>query len=236
MENLVANISSYLTEISIISYLVVFVGGIITSFTPCIYPLIPIIIGVIGASKEKSISRNFILSFSYVIGMSIVFSILGMVAALTGKLFGQIQSSPVAHIIVGNVIIIFGLMLLGVIRMPTFLLNRIGAGKVLKRGGLFGAFLMGLISGLIAAPCASAVLGALLVYVATKGNPVFGFTLLFSFSIGLGALLIIIGTFAGIVSKIPRSERAMVIFEKILAFGMILLGEYFVFKAGMLSI
>jgi len=236
MENLVANISSYLTEISIISYLVVFVGGIITSFTPCIYPLIPIIIGVIGASKEKSISRNFILSFSYVIGMSIVFSILGMVAALTGKLFGQIQSSPVAHIIVGNVIIIFGLMLLGVIHMPTFLLSRIGAGKVLKRGGFFGAFLMGLISGLIAAPCASAVLGALLVYVATKGNPVFGFTLLFSFSIGLGALLIIIGTFAGIVSKIPRSERAMVIFEKILAFGMILLGEYFVFKAGMLSI
>lgn len=236
MENLMTNISSYLTEISIVSYLVVFIGGVITSFTPCIYPLIPIIIGVIGASKEKSIGRNFLLSFSYVIGMAIIFSILGMVAALTGRLFGQIQSNPIAHIIVGNVIIVFGLMLLGVIKMPTFLLSRIGAGKVLKKGGFFGAFLMGLISGLIAAPCASAVLGALLVYVATKGNPVFGFTLLFSFSIGLGTLLIIIGTFAGIVSKIPRSEKAMVMFEKILAFGMILLGEYFIFKAGMLSI
>ena len=236
MENLLSNISGYLAEISILSYIAVFVGGILTSFTPCIYPLIPIIIGVIGTSKEKSIGRNFLLSLSYVLGMAITFSILGIIAALTGSLFGQIQSSPIAHIVVGGIIIIFGLALLDVIPMPTFFLSRIGAGKVIRGGTGFSAFSMGLASGIIAAPCASPVLGALLVYVAAKGNPVFGFTLLLCFVMGLGTLLIIAGTFAGVISKVPRSERAMRIFQRVLAFGMIIVGGYFIFKAGMLAV
>lgn len=228
-------VENYLTDISIISYVVVFLGGLITSFTPCIFPLIPIIISVIGASKEKSTSRNFLLSLSYVLGMAVVFSILGMIAGLTGTLFGRIQSNPIAHLIVGSIIILFALSLLNIIPLPTFLLARSGAGKVIRgRGTVFAAFLMGLVSGLIAAPCASAVLGALLVYVASKGNVFFGATLLFCFAVGLGTFLMLIGTFTGLVSKIPRSERAMKIFEKVLAFGMIILGGYFVYKAWVL--
>ena len=80
------------------------------------------------------------------------------------------------------------------------------------------------------------MLAALLVYVGTKGNPIFGFTLLFTFAAGLGIVLIVIGTFAGVVTKIPRSEKAMKAVERLLALGMILLGEYFIFKAGILSI
>lgn len=236
MQDLMSNISGYLTEVSVLSYLVVFAGGVLTSFTPCIYPLIPIIVGVIGASKEKSPGRNFLLSLSYVFGMAIIFSILGLAASLTGRLFGQVQSNPVVHLAVGGAIILFALALLDVVPMPTFFLSRAGAGKVVKRGGFFSAFLMGLISGFIAAPCTSAVLGALLVYVGAKGNPVFGFTLLITFAVGLGTILVIIGTFAGVVSKIPRSERAMVIFQKVLAFGMIFLGAYFIYKAGILSV
>jgi len=193
-------------------------------------------VGVIGASKEKSIVGNFLLSLSYVLGMALVFSILGVFAAFTGKLFGQIQSSPIAHLIVGNVIIIFALSLLDVIPLPTAFLSRAGAGKVVRGGGKANAFFMGLASGLIAAPCASAVLGALLVYVATEKNPFFGFTLLFCYAIGLGLVLILIGTFTGAVSKIPRSEKVMKIIQKVLAFAMILLGEYFIFRAGMLSL
>lgn len=225
------SVEKYLVDISLLSYIAVFIGGVLVSFTPCIYPLIPIIIGVIGASKEKSLRRNFLLSLSYVAGMAFVFSILGMIAGLTGSLFGRIQSSPIAHLAVGGIIIVFALLLLDIIPLPTFFLTRSGAGRVVRGGGKFASFLMGLASGLIAAPCASAVLGALLVYVAAKGNVFFGFTLLFCFGTGLGTLLIIIGTFTGFVSRIPRSERAMKISQKLLAFGMIALGGYFIYKA-----
>ncbi|HIE44515.1 MAG TPA: hypothetical protein EYP78_06970 [Candidatus Omnitrophica bacterium] len=230
------NISNYLSNISFLSYLVVFIGGVATSFTPCVYPLIPIIIGVIGSSQEKSKFRNFILSFSYVLGIALTFSILGMVAAMTGRLFGELQSSPIAHIIVGNIIIFFGLALLDVITIPTFLLSRAGAGKIIKGRSIFPIFLMGVASGFVAAPCTAAVLGALLAYVATTQNVVSGFTLLFTFAIGLGTLLLIIGTFAGILTTIQKSEKAMGIVQKVIAFGMILLGEYFIFKAGLLGI
>jgi len=175
------------------------------------------------------------LVLSYVVGMAVTFSVLGLFAALTGKLFGQIQSSYVAYLIVGNVIILFGLMLLDVISLPTFFLSRVGAGKIVKGGGALSAFLMGAISGFVAAPCTAAVLGALLAYVATTQKVIFGFTLMFVFAIGLGTILLIIGTFTGVVRSIPRSEKFMSIMQKGLAFVMILLGEYFIFRAGMLN-
>ncbi len=228
------NIQSYLTNISPLTYIVVLIGGVITSFTPCVYPLIPIIVGVIGARKEKSKLRNFILSFTYVLGIAFTFSILGMIAAMTGSFFGEIQSSSLAHLIVGNIIILFGLALLNVITLPTFLLSRAGAGRV-RKGGMLSVFIMGVASGFVASPCTAAVLGALLAYVATTQSVVFGFTLLFTFAIGLGTVLILIGTFTGILTALPKSEKLMRIIERGLAFAMIILGEYFIFRAGMLN-
>lgn len=230
------NFSHYLSNISVMTYLAVFVGGVVTSFTPCVYPLIPIVVGVIGSSKEKSRWRNFILSFSYCLGMALTFAILGAVAAMTGRLFGQLQSSPLAHIIVGNIIILFALALLDVIPLPIFLLSRAGAGKIRKSGSVLPVFFMGIASGFVTAPCTAAVLGALLAYVATTQNVIFGFSLLFTFALGMGTLLIIIGTFAGIVTSLPRLRKWMPIIQKTLALAMILLGEYFIFRAGLLSI
>ena len=230
------NISNYLTNISLMSYLVVFIAGVAVSFTPCVYPLIPIIVGVIGSSREKSRGRNFILSFSYVLGLALTFSILGLVAAMTGRFFGQFQSSALAHIIVGNVIILFGLALLNVIPLPTSLLYKAGVGKARKGGSVFAVFLMGVLSGFVAAPCTVPVLGALLAYVATSQNIIFGFSLLFTFALGLGALLILIGTFAGVLVSLPRLEKQMHLIQKMIAFAMILLGEYYIFRAGLLSI
>lgn len=230
------NISVSLENISIVTYFIVFAGGIAASFTPCIYPLIPIIVGVIGSSGEKSKLKNFFLALSYVLGMAVTFSILGMIAAITGKLFGQMQTSPVAHLIVGNIMILFGLVLLGVIHLPLFMLSSVGAGKVRKGGTVFPVFLMGAASGFVAAPCTAAVLGALLAYVATTQNVVFGFSLLFVFAVGLGTLLIIIGTFTGMIAAARKLDKFMVVMEKIIGFGMILLGEYFVFRAGFLSV
>jgi len=217
-------------------YLTAFIGGIAVSFTPCVYPLIPIIIGVIGSNKEKSRLRNFVLSLSYVLGTALTFSVLGVVAALTGRIFGQLQSSATAHIVVGNIIILFGLSLLDIITLPSFLLHRLGLGRVVKGKGPFPAFLMGLLSGFVAAPCTAAVLGGLLTYVATTQNIVFGFTLLFAFALGLGTILVVIGTFTGIVTSLPKLDKWMRLIQKLLAFGMIALGAYFIFRAGTLTI
>jgi len=217
------------------TYIVVFLGGVAASFTPCVYPLVPIIIGVIGSQQEKSKKRNFVLSFSYVLGIAVTFSILGTIAAATGKMFGQMQTSPIAHLIVGNIIILFGLALLDVIHLPTFLLTRVGAGKIIKGKSIFPVFLMGAASGLISAPCTAAVLGALLAFVASTQNIALGFSLLFVFAIGLGTLLVIIGTFTGAVMALRKLDKWMHIFQKIIAFGMIALGEYFIYRAGILS-
>lgn len=229
------NVPDYLTNISFATYLVVYLGGLATSITPCVYPLIPIIAGTIGSSQEKSRLKSFVLSLLYVLGMACTFSILGVLAAMTGKIFGQIQSSPLAHLIVGNVIILFGLALLDVIPMPVFLLSRAGAGKVMKGGSNLSVFFMGAISGLIAAPCTAAVLGALLAYVASKQNVAIGFTLMFTFALGVGSFLVLIGTFTGILTGFKKSERLAQILQKIMALAMIIVGEYFVFKAGMLN-
>jgi len=230
------NISAYFENISILTFAVVFFFGILVSFTPCVYPLIPIIAGVIGATKESSKLKNFFLSLCYVAGLALTFSVLGLVAGLTGRLFGQVQSSPVAHLIVGGIIIVFALSMMGVFPLPVFLLNRAGAGRVTKGGNFVSVFFMGAASGLIAAPCATPALGAVLAYVASTQNAFMGFLLLFTFASGLGLLLVIVGTFSGIIAAMPRSARWLAIVEKAIGILMIVIGCYFIFKAGTLSV
>lgn len=229
------NINEYLNNISFLTFVFIFAGGVLTSFTPCVFPLIPIVVGVIGGASGTSRWKNFILSLAYVLGMAVTFSVLGMVAALTGKLFGQIQSSPTAHVIVGSFIILFGLALVDVIPMPTFLLSKAGAGRVGKGGSFFSVFLMGAASGFVAAPCTAAVLAAVLTFVASTQNIVLGFSLLFVFALGLGTLLVLVGTFTGVVAALKKSEKWALIIQKVMALFMIALGCYFIFQAGKLS-
>ncbi|MBF0215647.1 MAG: sulfite exporter TauE/SafE family protein [Candidatus Omnitrophica bacterium] len=230
------DISRYLVNVDVLTYAVVFSAGIVTSFTPCVYPLVPIISAVIGATGERSKKRNIFLSLAYVTGMSLTFSLIGVFAAITGRLFGEIQSNSIANLVVGGLIIFFALALLGEFQLPVHLINRFGAGK--KHGGrsAFPVFIMGLTSGLIAAPCATAVIGALLAFVASKQNIFLGFSLLFVYSMGLGAMLVLVGAITGMVSSLRKSGPFAKIVEKVLAVAMIILGCYYVFKAGTLSV
>ena len=230
------NITGYLENIGFISFAIVFLGGVLTSFTPCVYPLLPIIAGVIGSSEEQSKLKNFLLSICYVLGMALTFALLGVVAAISGRFFGQIQSSPAAHIVVGSVIIIFSLTIFDVIPLPTSLLYRAGSGRVFKRGAALSVFFMGAVSGLIAAPCATAVLAAVLAYAATTQNVILGFFLLFTFALGLGTLLVVVGTFVGVLKNMPASGKWVAIAGKFMAFAMLAVGCYFIFKAGTLSV
>jgi thiol:disulfide interchange protein DsbD len=212
-----------------------YMGGVLTSFTPCVYPVIPITIAYIGADKSESRWKGFILSLVYVMGMAVTYTALGGFAALTGRLFGQIQANPWIYFVVANICIIMGLSMLGVfflnVRMPARL-----TGLHPERKGLMGSLIIGVITGFIVGPCTAPVLAVLLTLVATRQNVFLGMTLLFVFALGMGTLLILLGTFAKLIATIPRSGVWMTRINKIFGWIMMGAGEYFLIKTGTLWI
>lgn len=212
-----------------IDYLVAFSGGVLVSLTPCIYPLIPITASFIGIKAEGRRLKGLSLGLIYVTGMAFTYSILGLVASLTGKFFGAFSTHPLTSIIVGVVIIIFGLSMLEVfqIQLPVF----IKLPHLNKKPGYLSSFLLGLTSGLIISPCISPALGAILVYLAARSNILYGITLLFAFAYGMGLILIIIGAFSSLLLSLPKAGRWMVQIKKICALLLMLIGAYFIYTA-----
>ncbi len=222
-----------LAQTPLLAYPVVYAAGVLTSFTPCVYPMIPITVGLVGGMSAGSRLRGFLLSVSYVVGLSITYAILGAMAALTGSFFGQVATDPWVNLAVGVLIILLGSAMLGAweIRVPTVLVPRAGGGAA---KGWLGALLVGATSGFVAAPCTAPALGAVLAYVATRRSVVFGTSLLFTFAVGMGTLLVIIGTFAGVVRNLPRAGTWMDRVRKAFGWLMVAVGVYFVFHAGRL--
>ncbi|MBI4336142.1 MAG: sulfite exporter TauE/SafE family protein, partial [Candidatus Omnitrophica bacterium] len=226
MEQFLNNINTYLTQSPVLAYVAAFIGGVGTSFTPCVYPIIPITVALVGAKAGGSRARAFFLSLVYVIGISTTYAFLGAFAALSGKLFGQLSASPWVNFILGNIFILLGLSMLDVFtfQFPAFL-GRIRPKTEGK--GFFTMYVMGLVSGLVAGPCTAAVLAALLAFVATRHNVAYGMSLLFIFSMGMGVLLIFIGTFAGALAALPKAGGWTEKIKKAMGWLMILIGEYF---------
>lgn len=213
-----------LENISILTYVIAFFFGIFICFTPCVYPVIPVIIGYLGAAEIKTKKEGFLRSLSYVLGLAVVYSLLGAVIAFSGGLFGIFQTNFWVNLIVANVFIIMGLFMLDVFQMPQFsLLQKIPAGKA----GIGSAFFMGAVSGLVVGPCTTPVLGAVLAYVAAKQNLVLGISLLFTYALGMGFPLLLLGTFIGLLKKLPRSGFWMLRVKKIFGLLLIAAGEYF---------
>jgi len=196
-----------LSKVSFLTFLAVFAAGVLTSFTPCVYPLIPVTAGFIGARTAGSRSYGFALSFFYVLGLALVYSALGMFAALTGRIFGEIHSHFLTLIVMGNIFIFLALAMLGVFNLQFSFrpeaLQRPLSGR--GRKDIAASFLLGAASAFAAGPCTAPVLGALLVWISKTREALLGGALMFVFSLGLGTLLLLIGSFAGLLGRLPRS-------------------------------
>jgi len=212
---------------SLLSVFLAYLGGVLASLTPCVYPMIPIILGVIGASAIESRVRGLTLSLAYVAGLALVYTLLGIFASVTGGFFGEIATSPWSYLIFGNLCLVLGIWMMDWINLPLF-----SSGKTTEKRGCIGAFVIGVLSGIVAAPCTSPVLAGLLIYVSTTRNAVFGGAMMFAFSIGMSTLLILIGTFSGVAKSLPKPGNWMVWVKKGLAVALFAIGEYFLMKAG----
>lgn len=229
MEGLLESLKAYLAETSLLAYPLVFLFGVATSFTPCVYPVIPITASFIGASTRGSARRGVFLSLSYVFGMAVVYAALGALAALTGSLFGRHYQT--LQVVVGGGVVVLSLSMLGLFTIP---LPRGLAGLQPKKGGrglLFACF-VGMVSGLVVSPCTAPALGAVLAYVAGRQHILFGVTLLFTFALGMGLLLVLVGSLAGLAAALPKSGSWMEKVKRIFGVILLLTGIVFVL-AGM---
>lgn len=234
MESLLGNIEQIIRTNPALAFLAVFVAGLLVSFTPCVYPVIPLTLGCIGARSAGSKSKGFLLSLVYVLGMAVVYAALGAFAALSGKLFGAIGSSPVTYFIVANVCLALGLAMLGVFEIPQ--LNLVPATGAPRKGGYLGVFIIGCFAGLIVGPCTAPVLAALLVYVGSRQNLVYGISLLFVFGYGVGFLFILLGTFTGLLASMPKSGVWLERVKKAFGWVLVFAAEYLFIKMGGLLI
>lgn len=212
--------SSALKQGSILAFVLVFIAGILSSLTPCVYPVIPITIGYIGGRAEGQKLKGFLLSLFLVLGIAIVYSSLGIIAAASGSVFGSFTQHPAVLIVIALIFAVMGTSMLGAfeIQLPSGLQGKMRTEKK----GFLGALLVGMITGLVAAPCVGPVLVALLAWVAQTGSILTGFALLFTYAVGMGLLFIVIGTFAGAMTALPGAGQWMDTVKHV--FGIILIG------------
>jgi thiol:disulfide interchange protein len=211
----------------LLTLLLIFVAGFGVSLTPCVYPLIPITMTVIGTRASAGFGQRLALSLTFVAGLAVTYTAMGLVAGLTGAGLGTAMQSPY---VTGSLGILFALMALSyldifTLQLPGGLQDRLsGAGG----SGFVGALVMGLVAGLIAAPCAGPVTVAILAYIAETRDPLIGVALMLAFSMGLGLIFVVIGTSTELTKRLPKSGPWMDILKLGFAVVLFALGFYYV--------
>ena len=214
---------------SILGYLLVFVGGVLTSIGPCNVVMVPLIIGFVGGSHDLSRQRSFSIALSFTIGLALTFMLLGVIASLVGGLLGG--STRIWYYLVAIVCFVISLQMLGVLNLPQPSWFG-GLREKVQLKGLPGALLLGLVSGLVASQCATPVLVAILTYVmAQKTGMIYGAVLLFLYALGRGVPIILAGTFAGVLKSFSSLGRWSQIIEKASGVIILLVGIYFLWIA-----
>jgi len=226
-------LSDSLAHNPVLAVVTLFGAGLLTSLTPCIYPMIPITAGLLAGTTQGNTARSraVALTLTYVTGLALFYAVLGLLAGLSGSLFGTISANPWARFATGNLLLIFALAMLDVfpVSAPRRLLQWAGS---LGGGSYPSVFLLGATSGIVAAPCGAPAFGVVLTWVAGTRSAVLGFLYLFVFSLGMTALLAAVGISSGTLATLPRSGNWMVWIKK--AAGVVMLGmaEYYFIQMG----
>ena len=237
------NLPTLLSSQPALAIPLVFAGGVLTSLTPCVYPMIPITAAIVGgqsvgaaapAARERA--RPVLLTLTYVLGLATVYAGLGLFAGMTGTLFGSVSTNPWLYFGMANLLLVAAFAMLDVlpVRVPQALLSR--AATAGTAGRFSGAFVMGAMSGLVAAPCSAPVMAAVLTWVSTTHSAGLGFLYLFVFSLGMCTLLVVVGVSSGAVARLPRAGIWMVWIKRAFALLMIAMAQYYLVKMGQLLI
>ncbi len=200
METLINYLSQSLTENPLFAYLGVFLGGILSSSSPCVLAAIPLVIGYVGGYSEGDRRKALLYSLTFILGLSLTFTVLGAIASVIGGLFGII--SRTWYFVVGGIAVAIGLQLVGLYK---FNLPTLGHFQP-KQRGLLGAFILGLVFGIVSSPCATPILALILTFVATKGEIAYGTSLLFVYALGHCALIFLAGTATGFAESFIKSK------------------------------
>lgn len=209
----------------LLSLIFVFLGGLALNLTPCVYPLIPITIGYFGGQSEGKTSKLFILGILYVLGMAFTYSIVGVVTALSGAVFGALLQNSIVIVVIAGIFVVLALSMFGLyeIKMPDSMVAKAGGA----RSGVFGAFFMGLTMGVVAAPCIGPFVLGLVTYVAAKGDVFYGFIMFFFLAVGLGTPYLFLAIFSGRIKSLPRAGFWMEGVRNIFGFILIAMAIYF---------
>jgi len=203
-----------------------FVTGLLLSFSPCTYPMIPITVSIF-AGRERSVGRGFILSLFYVGSMAVVYGIMGLIVSLVGGVFGAWLASAPVVIGIAVVFVIFSLSMFGLyeLQVPMWLRSKLGGQR--SGGGIVSSIILGVVAALVVSPCVGPFVAGILLYIATTGSPFLGFIVLFVFALGLGTLFMIIGTFSSAMGALPGAGGWMESVKKFFGFVLLLMALYF---------
>jgi len=202
----------------------VFLAGLALNLTPCVFPLIPITVGFFTQQTKDREGSAFPLALAYVMGIAVTYSVLGVLAALSGAIFGSALQSPWVVGLIVVVLLSLATSMFGLweLRVPGWAQRASGG-----RSGVFGALIMGLVMGFVAAPCIGPFVVGLLTYVGQSGDPFLGFILFFTLALGLGLPYLILGTFTGAVNKLPASGVWMIGVRRVFGVILIAMAAYF---------
>ena len=200
MEGLLSNIGDIIQNQAWLAFPACFLGGIISSASPCVLAMIPLVIGYVGGYAEGSQKKAIQYSLVFVLGLTITFTVLGIIAGAMGRLFGDIGNFW--NYVLPPVAILLGLQLLGVFNLNIGISQRF----LPKRKALFGAFLMGLFFGIVASPCATPVLAVILTFAATQKEIAYSGGLLLAYALGHWVLVLGAGISAGFAQRVLESK------------------------------
>jgi len=189
----------------VLAYGASYLGGVIATASPCILASIPLVIGFVGGYAGGNKKQAFLYSLTFVVGLAVVMSVLGAMAALMGTMFGDVGTYW--YFVVSVILIVMGLQLAGVINLK---LGGNAQRFLPQKTGLIGALILGMLFGLVLSPCASPVLAVILTLAAVQGKVAYGSTLLFAYALGQGTLILLAGTFTGVIESYLQSKSARV--------------------------